>query len=219
MLVSMSAAGEATAQPEKVQHELCDLLLDVLCRDTNRLANVRRHVQVTRATMPYMSKAQAEIAEARISKLRTKWGEVLPEADFGPEKLEIPPETMVVDWLAQRRIPEAHLGMMHRSAELIWGGETSLDRIMVATLQTHPRAWKFQPGYDSYREWLFLLRIARPDGPGVYRPGILCEWWVTEMKPSKLKGSSYRSCLEQLTERKRLSWERRCRPGWAAREK
>ena len=117
------ATIEIADEAEKTQHALCDLLLEVVCKDANRLAYVRRHVRVARAAMPYMTKAQVEIAEQRIGKLRTKWGEVLFEGDYEAEKLAFPPETMVVNFLAQRRSPEALLKMMHRAAQAVWQGD------------------------------------------------------------------------------------------------
>jgi hypothetical protein len=191
-----SQADEAAADIRKVQHLLCNLLLDVVCKDTNRLSYIRRHVRVARAALPYMNKPQAEIAVARISKLCARWGEVVSEGYCEPEIHEISPETMVVDFLAQRRFPEAHLKILHRAAQEVWDGETSIHRVMAAALPVHPRAYLHLPQYDSFREWLILMRIAKPDGPGVYRPGILCQWWVQNMMPSKVKGARYRQCLE-----------------------
>jgi hypothetical protein len=156
-----------------------------------------------------MNKAQAEIAEARISKLCAKWGEVVSEGYIQPETVEFSPETAVVDFLAQRRFPEAYLKILYRAAQERWDGETSIHRTMASALPVHPRAYLLVPQYDSFREWLILMRIAKPDGPGVYRPGIMCKWWVEQMTPSKVKGASYRQCLEMLTERKRLAWKRR----------
>ena len=205
MIEKKSGAAKAKA----AQHLLCNLLLDVVCKDSNRLPYIRRHVRVARAALPYMTDAQAEIAEARIGKLCSKWGAVVSEGYSDPEIAEIARETMVVDFLAQRRFPEAHLRILHRAAQVLWEGEKSLHSVMSACLPTHPRAYLHLPQYDSFREWLILLRIVQPDGPGIYRPGTLCQWWVENMAPSKIKGSGYRRCLEMLTERKRLAWERR----------
>ena len=207
MVVDM--AREITPDTKKAQHLLCSLLLDVVCKDSNRLSYIRRHVRVARAALPFMTKPQAEIAEARIEKLVLKWGEVVFDGYIEPEIGEFARETRVVDFLAQRRFPEAHLTILHRAAQAVWEGETSLHQVMAACLPAHPRAYLHLPQYDSFREWLILMRIAQPDGPGINRPGALCQWWVEHMAPSKVKGSGYRRCLKMLTERKRSAWEKR----------
>lgn len=121
--------GDWAKAPEALnaQHLLCDLLLDVVCRDTNRLSYIRRHVRVASAALPYMTKAQAEIAEARTAKLKSKWGEVVSEGYIEPQISEFARETRVVEFLAQRPFPEAHLKMLFRAAQVVWEGETSLD--------------------------------------------------------------------------------------------
>ena len=67
-----------TGTSDAVAHKLCDLLLQVAGRDTDRLPSARRHVAVLDAALPYMTTEQAQVARARIDGFETKWGTDAP---------------------------------------------------------------------------------------------------------------------------------------------
>lgn len=184
-------------------NELCDLLLEVAGRDTNRLPGVRRHVRVLDAALPHMSAAQAKIARERIRRHQTKWGPLLEgnqcKGSNSSEICEISPEQRVADWLATRKVPERLLIILYRAANCVWSGETSISRVMEHSYANETDLVAALVGYDSFKEWLLQLRIAHAQSKGIYRPGSLCGWWVENMKSTD--HTSYAACMELLMQR------------------
>jgi hypothetical protein len=192
-------SGKAPANPTGSDNQkLCDLLLQVAGRDTSRLPSVRRHATVLAAALPFMNKAQAEVARQRIYRFETKWGSVLPgcskEAEFTAERAEL----LVANWLTMRRRPEALLRVMHRAASNIWDGATKLLDIGEYAYATETDRIFFPPSYDSFREWMIQLRIAEFRHGGSFSPGILCRWWVEQMEPTNRDDTSYAACMTAL---------------------
>ena len=192
-------SGSGTGANDSHVENVCDLLLEVAGRDTNRLVTVKRHVNVLDAAIPYMSPAQAKIARDRIRRFQTKWGRVLPGTENEPEIDVIPPKIRIVNWLSVRRLPERHLHVLYMAATCVWTGETSLTRICDYAYSKQIELRIRQVGYDSFREWMLQLRIAAPETSGVYRPGSLCQWWIENMDPADKHGG-YRACLRLLDE-------------------
>ena len=204
-MLGHTPAPHPNSNDAAAQH-LCDLLLQVAGRDTNRLAGVRRHLRVLDAALPHMSAAQAHVARERIDRLQTKWGPVLP-GDHGAslytaENCEISPELRVANWLSTRRHPERLLKIIHRAACCIWSGETCLRNVMDYAYAREIDHLMCMVGDDSFKEWMIQLRIAVWEGKGVYRPGNLCRWWVENMKPTTAKDSSYAGCMRLLVSMK-----------------
>lgn len=190
-----SACKQVRGESERA---LCELLLQVAGRDTNRLPSVRRHAAVLAAAIPYMSKGQADVARQRIRRFETKWGSVLPGSLEEADIATISAELRVVEWLSMRRNPEALLQIVHRAAFAIWTGIRSLlDVQEYAYADVIGRAMPPRT-YDSFKEWMIQLRIAEFRHGGGFRPGILCHWWVEQMAPSKSPDSAYSHCLTEL---------------------
>lgn len=182
---------------------LCDLLLQIAGRDTNRLPSVRRHVAVLDAALPHMSRAQAELARKRIKAFETKWGPLLPGSRVMAENDVVPPQARVAQWLSMRKVPERHLVVLYRAASCVWGGETSLSKVMDHAFTGETDFVLLPVGYDSFKEWMIQLRIAMPEPQGKCRPGSLCRCWVEEMMPSSCRDTSYAACLQLRASMKR----------------
>ena len=181
------------------QSKLCDLLLEVAGRDTNRLPSVRRHTAVLSAAIPYMDECQAQAARQRIGRLETKWGRALRGNDESPSFTAISPELWAANWLAVRRNPEALLEVVQRAATAIGTGfDRLLDVQEYAYAETRGRTLS-PPSYDTFKEWMIQLRIAEFRYGGAFCRGSLCHWWVNQMVPSKQPGSSYLDCLAALS--------------------
>lgn len=185
-------------QADNPAEKLCGLLLEIAGRDTNRLPSVIRHARVLDTALPHMTTSQAEVARARINRLQTKWGPLLPDDSNEPETDGIPPETRVVGWLSQRRHPTKYLKVIHNAAKAVAAGETSLSLILDRAYVGESSVFYCWVGLDSFREWLLQLRVARRQKKAVYRPGSLCQWWIDEMHPGGGKSSAYAACLKQL---------------------
>lgn len=196
--------GTNSVAEVKAREKLCALLLDVAGRDTNRLPSVIRHMAVLEAAFDYMSPAQQRLARDRIGHLETKWGSGLARGRAEPETTEISSEMLVDRWLAQRRHPERYLGILHRAACVIWDGETSISRIEDHAYAAERDSLLPIVSIDSFREWLFQLRIAYRQAKGIYRPGLLCRWWIMEMDPAKGRASAYAACLKRIGARARF---------------
>jgi hypothetical protein len=196
------------AGPETDRERLCDLLLQVAGRDTNRLPSVKRHAAVLDAALPYMNHAQAGIARARIHKLEDWYGSLLSGGQNEPETRGISPEERVDKWLSERRDRERLLNVMHAAACAVFGGETKLMRVMDAAYRHQYDGVLSPPSVDSFREWLVILQIAHRAGPAHYEPGNLCRWWVEEMNPTGSKDSAYAACLKRRGSRKQTAGER-----------
>ena len=201
----MQAPPRTEAPSPKVAEELCSLLLELAGRSAGRMGSARRHVGVLDAAMPYMSKAQRGEARRRILELETKWGPMLPGVPDKQETGTIPPETRAARWLSTRKVPERHLRVLHRAAAKIAEGETSLSNIMDHAFAREIDYVLTPVGFDSFKEWLIELRIARRLAKGVYGPGLLLRWWLDQMAPSKDKGSTYQACLAAAWEMRRQS--------------
>lgn len=201
---------QAANKPQASDAEkVCDLILQIAGRDTNRLPSVRRHVSVLQGAMAYMSKHQAEVARARIERFSDKWGHDALGIENAPANEELEPEMRVAVWLAMRRNPERLLMIPYRAAVAIWDGKTRLSDIMNYAYARELDMLIHMVGYDSFREMLFQLRIAVRTDEGDYRPGSLCQWWVKEMTPTGRPDSSWAACLK-LAEELKLSKTRRC---------
>ena len=199
------SVGQPSADASKVE-TLCALLLEVAGRDTNRIPSARRHVQALDAALPFMTKAQQELARVRIDRLQTRWGVLLPGP---PECLEndcIPPEIRVIGWLSLRRNPQRLLNVLHPAACAIQSGITSLTKVADTAYAKETDNVLAIRSMDTFREWLIQLRIARHEGPNVYGPNYLCDWWVSEMDPRGPKTNAYAACLKQLRQPKYRHW-------------
>lgn len=198
--MSANLPTSADKLPAGVAEKLCELILTVAGRDTNRLPSVRRHMSVLDAAIPYMSKAQAQLARERIYRLEDTWGPLLPGTQNETEAGGIAPVVRVARWLSVRRNPERLLLIPFRAAICVWGGETRLSAIMDYAYAREIDMVIHLVGYDSFREMLFKLRIAIREASGAYRPGNLCRWWIEEMVPSDRKGAAYAACVK-------LAWD------------
>ena len=198
----MTAPGPISSAAQQAE-KLCGLLLEMAGRDTNRLPSVIRHARALDAALPFMTAPQVEVARARLHRLKTKWGPLLPDDENEPEIDGIQPETRVVKWLSQRRYPAVHLSVMHHAARAVGAGETSLSLILDRAYVGQDEVLYTWVGCDSFREWLLQLRIARREVKGVYRPGSLCQWWIDEVAPTREKNSAYAACLKQLEQGRR----------------
>ncbi len=187
---------------DNTSEKLCALLLEIAGKNTGRMQTARRHARVLDAATEFMNLAQRAEARGRIGALETKWGPLLPGAPemyhTAAKNLEISPEQRVSRWLSTRRNPERLLYVLHRAAVAVWAGETSTTKIMDRAYANETDRVVHTVGYDSFREWLIELRIAFWVSKAGYRPGLLCQWWVEEMKPTKLNDTSYTACLTQL---------------------
>ena len=186
--------------------QLCNLLLQVAGRDTNRLASVQRHARVLDAALPHMTTEQSKVARERIRRFEAKWGPVLSGSKKETETDGILPEMRVANWLSVRRTPERLLKVLHRAACSVWSGETSLLDVSEYAFAYETDRVVIPVGYDSFKEWLIQLRIARHEPGGVYRPGSLCHWWLHEMEPTARKDTSYAACLRLLVSMKKRRW-------------
>jgi len=196
----MTASGISSEAPDRADavRDLCQMLLEIAGRDTNRLPSVIRHVRILESAIRYMAPAQKDEAIARIDRLQTKWGCLLPEAEKEAETSAIPPEMRIAGWLAKRRQPERLLRIMHLSAKAILEGETMLSIIMDRGYQFEDDGIMRWVGYDSFKEWLLQTRVAGREAKGIYRPGPLCRWWADEMTPSRDRNSAYAACLKLM---------------------
>lgn len=181
-----------------IAQELCDLLLQVAGRDTNRLPSVRRHAGVLAAAMPYMTTGQADVARQRIRRFETKWGLVLPGIQEETDIATVSAELRVAEWLSMRRSPEALLQIVRRAASAIWTGVDSLLDVQEYAYAEVIGRTPAPTGYDSFKEWMIQLRIAEFRHGGAFHPGNLCHWWVDQMAPSKSPDSAYSLCLTEL---------------------
>lgn len=179
-------------------HDLCDLLLQIAGRDTNRRPSAVRHVAVLDAAIPYMTQSQASIARARITGLETRWGRLLPGASDMAETDAIPPEVLMHRWLSQRTYPERYPLILHQAAKAVLAGETRLSVIQDHAYRGEVDGLLAVTTLTSFGEWLRQLRIAVRDVPTVYLPGRCCEWWANEMNPQIGKEGSYAACMKRL---------------------
>ncbi|MEQ1515982.1 MAG: hypothetical protein ABL931_05785 [Usitatibacteraceae bacterium] len=196
----MATVSNNTLDQAATTEVLCELLLRIVGRNTGRMGSARRHVEVLDAAVPFMTLQQRTVARRRIQALETKWGPLLSGIHEGPKIEEIQPITRVARWLSTRKVPERHLKVLHRAAIKFAEGESSMSVVM-----DHAFAFEFDHvlvpvGFDSFKEWMFELRIAQRLSPGVYGKGAHCDWWVDQMAFSKAKTSSYHACLEQAAE-------------------
>lgn len=115
----------------------------------------------------------------------------------------ISPVERVGLWLSTRKAPERHLKVLLRAASKFSEGETSLSVVMDWAFALEFDYVLIPVGFDSFKEWMIELRIARRRAAGEYVPGVLCDWWVSQMIPSHDKNTPYQACLEQAAELKR----------------
>ena len=185
----------------EVAEELCNLLLEIVGRNTGRMQTARRHARVLDAATPHMNVTQRAEARRRIGQLETKWGPLLAGSSetygHAAENCEISPETRVARWLSTRKFPERLLPVLYKAATAIWEGETSLYGAMGRAYARETDRVVQTVGYNSFSEWLVELRIAVRIDRGVYRRGALCQWWVDEMGPGKRTQAPYTACLMQ----------------------
>lgn len=179
---------------------LCGLVLELAGRSAGRMASARRHVQVLEAAFDHMNKSQRAEARRRIDALETRWGPMLPGDQNEPENGGFPPVMRVARWLSTRKTPERLLRVLHRAASKFADGETCLSAVMDYAFARETDHVLIPVGFDSFKEWMLELRIAKRAGKGVYVPGPLSAWWVREMLPSKDKLSAYQACLKQAAQ-------------------
>ena len=177
----MGVAGSSQLQQPEVAETLCCLMLQIVGRNTGRMQTARRHAEVLDAAAPYMTPAQRAEAKRRIRCIETKWGLLLSNSQNQPLIDAISPETRVSRWLSTRRFPNRLLYVLRRAAIKVSDGCTKLQPIMDFAYADELDMLLTPVGYDSFREWLLELRIARHEAGGNYSPGSLCEWWVTDV--------------------------------------
>lgn len=182
---------------DDAREALCQLLLELAGRSAGRMSTARRHAQILDAAVPHMTLPQRVEAQRRIRVLETRWGPMLPGANNEPENDEMPPETRVARWLSKRKTPVRYLKVLRRAATKVAEGETSISEIMDHAFARETDYMLTPVGFDSFKEWMIELRIAKRVATGVYGPGSLCGWWIDQMVPSNEKGSPYRACMEQ----------------------
>lgn len=186
----------ATAENTEKTELLCGLLLEFAGRAPGRMATARRHVAVIDAALPYMTPVQQAEGRRRIKHLETKWGPMLPGAQEELENGGYSTEMRVARWLSTRKQPVRLLRVLHRAANKVAEGESSLSAIMDHAYAKETDHVLFPVLFDSFKEWLVELRIVRSEAKGVYRPGSLCRWWVAEMASSSTISPACRRCLK-----------------------
>lgn len=196
----MSAALNKTSDEAPATKVLCELLLKIVGRNAGRMVSARRHVEVLDAAVPFMTLLQRDEARRRIQELETKWGPLLPGSKNVPATDEIQPIMRVARWLSTRKVPERHLKILYRAASKFAEGETSMTVVMDYAFAYEYDYVMVPVGFDSFKEWMIELRIARRLSKGTYVPGTLCGWWISEMSRSKDRKSAYIACLEQAEE-------------------
>ena len=182
---------------------LCDLLLEFAGRSAGRMATARRHVAVLDAAIPHMNATQRAEARRRIGRLETKWGPMLAGTPVDEETDGIAPELRVARWLSTRKAPERYLRVLYRAVDKIAEGETSLSNVMDHAFAREIDHVLTPVGFDSFKEWVVELRIARRLAKGVYGPGSLSRWWLDQMGASEDKRSTYQACLTAAWEMRR----------------
>lgn len=182
--------------------KLCDLLLQIVGKNTGRMQTARRHVEVLDAAIPHMPLPQRAEARRRIARLETKWGRLLAgDGEINCTAAgtwETAPEKMIALWLSTRKSPERLLEIVYEAATAVSGGCTNLSQIMEHAYANEVDRVVHLVGYDSFREWLIELRVAKRDGKAVYVPGDFCSWWVENMEPTRRKDTAYAACLQML---------------------
>jgi hypothetical protein len=179
---------------------LCDLILEVAGRGASRMATTRNHMRVLEAAYSAMNAAQRVVAQERMRAAETKWGRLLYADANDAENDGIPPEMRVGLWLSRRKFPVRLLLILHRAAIAFADGMTSMARVMDYAYAKEIDCVIRPVGQTGFTEWMTELRIAYRIEKGIYAPGALCDWWVTEMVPINRKGTPYRACLEAADE-------------------
>jgi hypothetical protein len=172
--------------------------LEVAGRDATRLISVRRHAEVLAGAIPFMTDEQTTVARSRIERLETKWGSLLPRDPKDPKTGGIPPETVVRQWLSKRRSSERLLRVVSDAAVCVANGETRLLDVMDYAYRAETDRFIHLVRYDSFKEWLIQLRIARFEPGGRLQPADLCKWWVNNMAPADHTNPAYAACLRRL---------------------
>ena len=193
----MEAMPQPGTGPSAAAEEVCGLLLELAGRSPGRMLTARRHARILDAAVPHMSLPQREEAQRRIRLLETRWGPLLPGHSDLTENDGIEPETRVAVWLSRRRTSERLLRVLLRAADRFYNGVTCLSEVMDYAFARETDYVLYPVGFDSFKEWMIELRIAKSAGTGTYVPGELCRWWVEQMMLSKEKSSAYQRSLEQ----------------------